>query len=315
MTHASRVFSQGSLAIPELRLAVKNGQINVTDASRVLDQPLEVQRAGVEMLVNGEAKTISSAVRKIQQEAALGEAAGVLAANRALSLGDTVKIHAVPVDGLRALVEPASVDLIVSHPPHGERTLHLLAGLAAFASHALKPGGVMVVVGSGTHLLQMLEHLAHPGIEWGMELDLLLHGPPGRSGSPHFINLRRWPILVFGKPGFRLSAGDDLIQVPHPEELPEGCNRNEAAMALILDRFARPGQVVCDPIMLDRSGVALAARQGVASSSAPVPSNPASTGSSGGCSGRKPPFPAGSRPNPGMMEAPTAARPGRLPAR
>ena len=31
--------------------------------------------------------------------------------------------------------------------------------------------------------------------------------------------------------------------------------------SLILERFARPGQVICDPIMLGRASVALAARK------------------------------------------------------
>ena len=32
-------------------------------------------------------------------------------------------------------------------------------------------------------------------------------------------------------------------------------------MELILERFCRPGQVVCDPAMLNRAGAALAARK------------------------------------------------------
>ena len=32
-------------------------------------------------------------------------------------------------------------------------------------------------------------------------------------------------------------------------------------MAMVLERFCRPGQTVCDPVMLDRAGTALAARR------------------------------------------------------
>ena len=39
------------------------------------------------------------------------------------------------------------MDAIITHPPHGEDTLPMLADLAALAAHALKPTGVMVVVG------------------------------------------------------------------------------------------------------------------------------------------------------------------------
>ena len=46
-----------------------------------------------------------------------------------------------------------------------------------------------------------------------------------------------------------------------PDGIHWGRDRNEAAMELIVERFARPGLVVCDPVMLDRSGTALAARR------------------------------------------------------
>ena len=36
---------------------------------------------------------------------------------------------------------------------------------------------------------------------------------------------------------------------------------HEAAMTMVLEQFCRPGQTVCDPVMLDRAGTALAARR------------------------------------------------------
>ena len=70
------------------------------------------------------------------------------------------------------------------------------------------------------------------------------------------------PILVLGKAGFRLQDGDDVIEVPtgdgsDPEKQPKA--RLEAGMALIMERLTRPGQTVCDPLMLDRSHSAIAA--------------------------------------------------------
>ena len=107
----------------------------------------------------------------------------------------------------------------------------------------------------------MLERLDHPDLRWVGEFDLRFHGPPARSGRPHWVNLHRRPLFIYGKPAFGLNEGDDLIEVPSPAELPRGRDRNEAAMGLLLERFVRPGQVVCDPVMLDRSGTALAARE------------------------------------------------------
>ena len=49
--------------------------------------------------------------------------------------------------------------------------------------------------------------------------------------------------------------------MPPPDGLPPGLDRNETAMRLIMEKLCRPGQTVCDPIMLDRAGTALAARE------------------------------------------------------
>ena len=139
--------------------------------------------------------------------------------------------------------------------------MFVYSDLAAFAVHALKPDGFLAVVGSSMLLHQILQHLEHAGLRWIMEVDVLSEGPPYSSGRPHFLDLHRQPLLVFGKPAFRPAGLDDLITVPAAEDLPHGLDRNETAMGLIVEKFCRPGQTVCDPVMLDRAGTALAARR------------------------------------------------------
>ena len=110
-------------------------------------------------------------------------------------------------------------------------------------------------------LTGMLDRLAHSDLTWGAELNLIFRGRPTRSGRPHFMRLHRRPVLVYRRPGFQLYGWDDLIEVPAPAELPSGLDQNEKAMALLLERLVRPGQTVCGPIALDRTGTALAARK------------------------------------------------------
>ena len=74
---------------------------------------------------------------------------------------------------------------------------------------------------------------------------------PVNSGPPHWLKQHRRPLLVYGKPRFQFEGGPDLIRVPS----------EAAGMALIVQRLARPGQLVCDPVLLDRSSTALAARK------------------------------------------------------
>ena len=68
-----------------------------------------------------------------------------------------------------------------------------------------------------------------------------------------------------GRPAIHPEVGgNDVIEVPPPDGPamgPQGRQRDDAGMALIVERFARPGQVVCDPVLLDRSSIALAARR------------------------------------------------------
>ena len=261
VTHASRVLSEGSPAVAELRQAVERGQARVSDAARVVDQPEEVQRRALDLVVSGKSRTLSGAVRRVQREMLRMQEASAREDNLARPLDDVTTLHIAPVSGLDGLVAPESVDAVITHPPHTEEALHLFSDLGNFAAHALKTSGVIVVVGSGTLLPQMLERLQHPQLRWVGEWDLVFHGHPARSGPPHWINLHRQPLLVYGKPGFRPNEMDDLIEVPAPDGGPRGTDRNEAAMKLVVERFARPGQVVSDPVMLDRSGTALAARK------------------------------------------------------
>ena len=141
-------------------------------------------------------------------------------------------------------VAPASVNAIITHPPAAdERPLTLLSELAAFAAHALRPDGVMVVVASASSLPQFMEGLRHPDLRWALEMDIQFSKARGRSGRPHFVNLRRRPLLVYGKMQFRLTGGDDVIAVPPPEELSEGQERwhpVEVGISMLVERFTPP---------------------------------------------------------------------------
>ena len=261
ITHASRLVSEDSTAAPELVQAVKNGLAHVTDASKAVNRPPAVQRAAVEMVVKGEAKNISSAILRIAAEAALQEDSRAMETALALPLGNRVMLHAASVEDMEALVDASTVDAIITYPPHNEASLTRYSSLGYFAAHSLRDSGVLVVVGSSTLLPRMLQSLDHPDLRWAFEFDLVFQGAADNSGPPHFLKLHRRSLLVYRKASYRIADPHDLIEVPPPDALPPGCDRNEAAMALIVERFVRPGQVVCDPWMLDRSGVALGALQ------------------------------------------------------
>ena len=261
VSDASRVLRKDSKAVEMLRQAVTERRINVSDAAQVVEKSPEVQEKAVELVTRREAKTVRAAARLVERELAEAEERATLADMLSKPLDETVTLHVAKAADLLRLVPVSSVDAIITHPPHAENQLFVYSDLAAFAVHALKPDGFLAVVGSSMLLHQILQHLEHAGLRWIMEVDVLSEGPPYSSGRPHFLDLHRQPLLVFAKPAFRPAGLDDLITVPAAEDSPHGLDRNETAMGLIVEKFCRPGQTVCDPVMLDRAGTALAARR------------------------------------------------------
>ena len=263
---AIKVMSEDSGAHPAVRRAVEQGRITLTDAKRVMAEPPDIQWEAIVRVIKGQHRTAARAVRRVKEEIAQRADAAALEAALASPMGERVTLHHSAVSGLHTLVEPGTVDAIITHPPAADgRALTLLADLAAFAVHALKPDGVMVVVASASSLPQFFEGLRRPELRWLFELDLQFSQAQGGSGPPHFIRLRRRPLLVYGKPGVSFRGGDDVIAAPASGELPESRQKwhpVEAGMSMLVERFTRPGQVVCDPCLLGWRGTALGAWNG-----------------------------------------------------
>ena len=63
MIHAARVLSEDSPAAPAARLAVEQGRITVSDASRVMDEPAEVQLRALERVTGGGSRNLAGAAQ------------------------------------------------------------------------------------------------------------------------------------------------------------------------------------------------------------------------------------------------------------
>ena len=264
---AGKVISEDSTAVPALRHAVEAAgerRVNVSDAAKVVDQPAEVQEQALARVLSGASKTIFGAVRQIQSEVTEASEAEALESHRAKPIDETVTLHLSAVSDLSRLVEPGRVDAIITNPPSDPQSLTMFSDLAEFAAHSLKPDGVIVVINNTMQLPQVLEGLKHPDLKWVMEIDLQHPEAPFDVGKPRRITLRRLSLLIYGKPEFKLNAVDNVMALQTSDELPlaqlQRCLFDEA-MALIVEHFARPGQVVCDPILKGRAGAALAARK------------------------------------------------------
>ena len=163
-----------------LRQAVRARRVKISDAKRALEQPAEVQEAALALVASGAAKTLGRAVSQVNSERAEAAAAAVGAANRAKPLDETITLHRAALVDLAKLVAAASVDVIITHPPHGAESLPLLTELAAFAAHALQPSGSLVALSGMEQLPETLERLNTPTcIGWPSSTTGTTGQPPG----------------------------------------------------------------------------------------------------------------------------------------
>ncbi len=262
---ARRVLKEGSPIVPELKQAVWDYQVRCSEAEGVINMPAEVQRRAVELKLSGHARSVTAAAKMIEDELRQEEDAEARQFNLALSLSETVTLLHSAVGDLHRQVEADSVDLILAFPPTDERNLPLFSELAGFAAHALAPGGRMALLVNAAFLPAILQRLTHDEVRWITELDYRSPGRGARLLRSHPVTVCRWPLLLYGKrKGTPLPAGVDFVSEPLEVEATGSRKQSqllELGMKHVVERLVRPGGMVCDPLLLGRAGIAIAARQ------------------------------------------------------
>ena len=263
LKQARKVLMRNGPAVPELRQAVLEWRIKVSDASRIVNQPAEVQRQAVERKLKGQVRTVLAGVRQIDAE--MRDKADTEAGEAVLSLpiDDTLRVMCSHLEDLCPLVDAESVDLIATFPPTAREWVGRFVALAEFGLHALAPGGLMAVMVNADLLPQILNQLDARGLDWITEFDYRQPNRSVRMAHPHRAVKRRLPILLYGKPGCRLPEGSDFIEEPPRGESPQRSDTELllGGMEALVRRLVRPGQLVCDPVTLGRENVALSVKR------------------------------------------------------
>ena len=174
-------------------------------------------------------------------------------------VSDRVTLHVSTVSGLRDLLSESTVDVILSFPPGDGGSPEMLRDLASFSAHSLKRTGALLLLVNTQYPPAYVKYLRHDDLAWVCAFH---YTHPGRSihADSHLIPLTQKLVVVMGKSDFKLNAGYEVISVPAFSEGAAGnpsSPRLDVGMELIIQRFTRPGQVVCDPILMGRSETAL----------------------------------------------------------
>ena len=262
VTGVAKVLGRESSAVSALRHAVQSGRVRTSDAAKAAGEPAEIQEKACELVMTSMARTMQRAVELVKEEIALSEDAEALDRIRNMGADASVTLHVSPVAGLHELVGAHTVDAIITFPPTNAASASMLTHLADFAAHCLKSTGAMFVLVSTENLQGFMDQLRHEDLTWVCAYHYSHPAGTSPPRSPHRLPSNQKLLLVYAKAGFRLGARVDAIRVP---PFPEGADgtrhspRLDVGMELIIDSQTRPGQVVCDPIMLNRSDSAMAA--------------------------------------------------------
>ena len=159
-----------------------------------------------------------------------------------------VDLHHLPVSELHTVVPAKSVDVIFTDPPYPREYLPVWSELAAFASHALKPSGVLVAMSGQSYLPEVMASLGeHLTYRWTMAYLM-----PGADTTiwPRKIKTRWKPVLVYGAAEEWLN-----MDVVHADTLKAQDDRfhqwgqQAPGVVRLLEQFVKPGYVVCDPFV------------------------------------------------------------------
>ena len=249
LAYGAKIFSQDSTASPELRQAVREDKIAVSDASKVVNEPPKFQRKAVELKASGESRTVVEGVAMARREAAGRPSEGADVVAPAYEK-DGICIHRGNVTDLLVRVKRGSVDAVICAPGPDDDYGDSTPALAAIvASHALSTEGILVLAADPGRLPEQLARVTQrKNLNWICQVHLVFESGIGNTGEPHYIEQRTVPLLLFGKSGTRLDGGDDVIVVPpQPEESKNEPQSIQHAAELVIRRFVKPGQVVCIP--------------------------------------------------------------------
>ena len=258
---AYKVADPNSWVAPEVREAVRDGIVTVSDAVKdtVSNVSQDVQREALSLVKDGSSRTMAAAVAKVERER--HHEPLIIKLDRPTRLGKNLVLHSCSIDRLKWGLKPGTVDLVLAHLPEYFRP-GFFYKIAELADHVLSDTGVLVVVWDGGPLREMLDRLSRgaPGMKFIADFSAIFPAPITELGFPHHTKIRRAALLVFGKQGAMLPEGDDVIEVPAPAGgMADDFMDLKDCLPLVVARFASRGQTLCIPILTDNCGAVVAA--------------------------------------------------------
>ena len=158
-------------------------------------------------------------------------------------------------------VDAASIDLVFTDPPYHREHLDRWSELGKFASHALKPGGLVVAYSGQMFLPEVMARL-------GEHLEYWWCYAISHDGAFFQMNARHtqvgWkPLLVYRKPGTGSPPWcNDIYADGHREKTGHDWQQAEAEATYWIDKLTQRGDLVADPFLGSGTTAAVCKRLG-----------------------------------------------------
>jgi site-specific DNA-methyltransferase (adenine-specific) len=158
--------------------------------------------------------------------------------------------HVASITHLIDILEPNSVDLILTDPPYEREFLPVYEDLAKLAAHVLKLGGSLMVMVGQSYLPEILA-LMTPHMRYHWELTYLTPGGQAVQLWERKVNTFWKPVLWFVKGEYNGKWLGDVARsnVNDNDKRFHQWGQSESGMADLFDRVANQGDVILDPFL------------------------------------------------------------------
>ena len=163
-------------------------------------------------------------------------------------IGDNHQL--INADILDADVADESIDCIITDPPYPREFIGEYEKLSEFAARALRPGGSCLAISGNSYLPDVMAALAsHLNYHW-----MVAYLTPGGQAAQMWmrqVNTFWKPVLWFVKGEFEGEWVGDVIKsdVNDNDKRFHDWGQSESGMARMVEKFSRPGDLICDPFL------------------------------------------------------------------
>jgi site-specific DNA-methyltransferase (adenine-specific) len=234
---------------PEVFEAVKEGKVNLAQAKKIIDLPIELKQPVIERIKSSGDSTVN--VKRIITEIRKSHIGKEAEEGGLIDLSERCNI--IHGDMLLTLELPAqSVDWIITDPPYPENQLEVWSKLSTIAGHVLKPGGLLLAMCGQFHLPEVINRLKEQ-LQYRWMIAYLTPGGQSVQIFPRKVNTFWKPVLVFGLKNTEYTGpwfGDVARSaVNDNDKKHHHWGQSESGMFDLMRRFVRPGDTVLDPCL------------------------------------------------------------------